>query len=397
MLPDDPAEGPALEFRRSPRLAHSIALRARLCGAWQREHNSRVGPLDGLVDRGRHVLTVCNACRYCEQYCPVFPALEERRTFDSADLTYLANLCHNCGECLYACQFAPPHEFGINVPMLLAEVRSRSYEAHAWPAFLGKAFRGSAVRTGLVALALVLSVLVLGSTASPRAAWPSDGSADFYGVMPHGAMVAVFGLVSLFVLIALAISGVRFWRGSGGGTFAVPSRAFRDSLTLRHLHGSGLDCASNLEVRLPWRRWFHHCTFYGFALCFASTTVAAIYHGIFGWQAPYAYSSLPVLLGAAGGFGLLVGPLGLAALAQTRDPALGHEKSAGLDTVFLALLFFTSLTGLALLALRHSALMGALLVVHLAVVMVLLLTLPYSKFVHGLYRVLALIRYHGSR
>jgi citrate/tricarballylate utilization protein len=215
--------------------------------------------------------------------------------------------------------------------------------------------------------------------------------------MSHAAMVTVFGLVSLFVLIALGIAGVRFWRGSGGATFALPLRAFRDALTLRHLHGSGRDCTSNLEVRLPWRRWFHHCTFYGFVLCFASTTVAAVYHGIFGWQAPYAYSSLPVLLGTAGGVGLLVGPLGLAALRQTRDPSLGHETSAGLDTVFLALLFFTSLTGLALLVLRHSALMGALLIVHLAVVMVLLLTLPYSKFVHGLYRVLALIRYHGSR
>ena len=146
---------------------------------------------------------------------------------------------------------------------------------------------------------------------------------------------------------------------------------------------------------MPWRRWFHHCTFYGFVLCFSSTTVAAIYHGIFGWQAPYAYSSLPVLLGAAGGFGLLVGPMGLAALAQTRDPELGHDESRSVDTVFLALLFLTSLSGLILLVLRHSAVMGALLVVHLAIVMVLLLTLPYSKFVHALYRVLALIRYHG--
>ena len=350
---------------------------------------------DDLVVRGRHVLTVCNACRYCEQYCPVFPALEQRRTFDSTDLTYLASLCHNCGECLYACQFAPPHEFGINVPMLLAEVRSRSYEAHAWPAFLGRAFRGSAFRTAMGALALVLSALVLAWAARPRVEWPSDGSADFYGVIPHAAMVAIFSLVSLFVLVALGVSGARFWRGSGGGKFALPWRAFRDSLTLRHLHGSGRDCTSNVEVRMPWRRWFHHCTFYGFVLCFSSTTVAAIYHGIFGWQAPYAYSSLPVLLGAAGGFGLLVGPMGLAALAQTRDPELGHDESRSVDTVFLALLFLTSLSGLILLVLRHSAVMGALLVVHLAIVMVLLLTLPYSKFVHALYRVLALIRYHG--
>jgi citrate/tricarballylate utilization protein len=88
--------------------------------------------------------------------------------------------------------------------------------------------------------------------------------------------------------------------------------------------------------------------------------------------------------------------LGLAALRQTRDPELGKDESGGIDRLFLALLFLTSLTGLALLVLRHSQAMGLLLIVHLAVVLVLLLTLPYGKFVHGLYRLLALVRYHSE-
>jgi citrate/tricarballylate utilization protein len=323
--------------------------------------------------------------------------MERRLTFGPADLAYLANLCHNCGECLYACQFAPPHEFGVNVPSLLAEVRTRSYEAQAWPPTLGRAFRRAGFRTGLTALALVFSILLLATIARGRVVASSDGTADFYGVIPHGVMVTTFGAVSVFVVIAIAISGLRFWRDANAGSVAPGSGfapAVRDALTLRHLHGSGSDCTSNLEVRMPWRRWFHHCTFYGFMLCFASTTVAAIYHSVFGWYAPYAYTSLPVLLGAAGGFGLLVGPLGLAALRQTRDPALGEDDTRGLDSLFLVLLFLTSLTGLALLVFRHSQAMGILLVVHLAVVLVLLLTLPYGKFVHGLYRLLALIRYH---
>ena len=33
---------------------------------------------DDLVRQGQHVMTVCNACRYCEGYCPVFPAMEDR-------------------------------------------------------------------------------------------------------------------------------------------------------------------------------------------------------------------------------------------------------------------------------------------------------------------------------
>ena len=42
----------------------------------------------------------------------------------NADIMYLANLCHNCGACLYACQYAPPHEFAVNVPRVLAQVRT---------------------------------------------------------------------------------------------------------------------------------------------------------------------------------------------------------------------------------------------------------------------------------
>ena len=47
--------------------------------------------------------------------------------FDKTDIHYLANLCHNCRACLYACQYAPPHEFAVDVPRAMAEVRVRTY------------------------------------------------------------------------------------------------------------------------------------------------------------------------------------------------------------------------------------------------------------------------------
>ena len=69
------------------------------------------------------LMTVCNSCRYCEGLCAVFPAMEMRRAFPDGDLNYLANLCHGCGACYYDCQFSPPHEFNVNVPRVLAQVR----------------------------------------------------------------------------------------------------------------------------------------------------------------------------------------------------------------------------------------------------------------------------------
>jgi len=355
--------------------------------------------LQQIVAQGQHVMTVCNACRYCEQFCPVFPAMEERLTFAEADLNYLANLCHNCGECLYACQYAPPHEFGINVPRTLAEIRLRSYEQYCWPRAFGAAFKAHGTLTALT-LAAGLTLLMFAAT------WTMNGDAlresnpggDFYAIVPHAVMVALFGSVGLFVLTALGAGTIRFWRDvhrgpAAGLTAAALGHGWREAMTLRHLHTTGVDCTSAEEVRTPWRRWFHHCTSYGFLLSFASTTVAAIYHTVFGWHAPYAYSSFPVVLGTLGGAGLLMGPAGLFALRRRRDPALGDPAQEGLDESFIALLFLTSLTGLLLLVLRDRAIMAPLLLVHLGLVLTLFLSLPYGKFVHGFYRTAALVKY----
>jgi MinD superfamily P-loop ATPase len=46
-------------------------------------------------------MEICNACRYCEGFCAVFPAVELRREFSAGDLSYLANLCHGCRGCYF--------------------------------------------------------------------------------------------------------------------------------------------------------------------------------------------------------------------------------------------------------------------------------------------------------
>lgn len=348
--------------------------------------------LSGLAQEGARILTICNACRYCEGYCAVFPALERRANFGAADLDYLANLCHNCAECYYACQYAPPHEFAVNVPKTLAEIRARSYQNYAWPAPLAAVFR----RNGLV-VSLVLVIALAVWIASTKGATAS--SAQFYQVVSHRAMVAVFGVVSLFVLAALVVGCVRFWRKTGGGAvnLSAMKEALKDGLRLTYLYGGGQGCTYPQERRSLARWWFHHLTFYGFLLCFGATSVAAIYHYGFGWRAPYGYFSLPVALGTLGGFGLLAGPAGLLWLKQRGDAATRDGEQDGMDVAFIALLFSTSATGLLLLALRETPAMPLLLAVHLATVLALFVTLPYGKFVHAIYRLAALVRYALER
>ena len=90
--------------------------------------------LDVIQEAGRQ-LVICNACRYCEGYCPVFRAIETRRDFKQGDVFYLSNLCHDCRACYYACMYTPPHEFAINIPQILAESRIETYRRWSWPAF----------------------------------------------------------------------------------------------------------------------------------------------------------------------------------------------------------------------------------------------------------------------
>jgi len=317
-------------------------------------------------------MTICNACRYCEGYCAVFPAMEKRMEFPDADLRYLANLCHNCGECLDACQYAPPHEFAVNVPLVLAQIRLQSYRHYAWPGFMARAFE----RNGLVVSLLLCAGLAGALLAGGR-------------VFSHAGMVITFGLAGLFVLIVWAVGFYRFWKESGGTVPGPGSirQALTDIVALTNLR----------EGKSEARRWFHHLTFYGFLLCFAATCVAAFYDSVLEWRAPYPYLSLPVVLGTVGGIGLLAGPAGLLVLKSLRDPAAMDRAQNGMDRAFIVLLLLASGTGLLLMVFRGAVWVGWLLSIHLAVILVFFLVLPYGKFVHGIYRSAALLRYSMER
>ena len=346
------------------------------------------------------MVRICNACRYCEGFCAVFPAMERRQAIGERDLTYLANLCHDCRECLYSCQYAPPHEFAVDLPKLLAEARRETYRKYARPSVMAWAFRHEwfVLLAASIGVPLVLLVLV-GSLVEPATLFSAHAATGgFFAVIPHAWMNGAFGGIGLLVAVALGCELVAFWRDTdddarSGQTIETLVMALRDALTLRYLDGGGDGCAYPDEVPSHARRWFHHLTFYGFLLCFAATSVAAFYDNVLGYVAPYPLWSVPVVLGCLGGAGLLVGPLGFLWLKRVVAPEAVDPGQTGMDVSFLLLLWLTAATGFLLLALRASAAMGVVLSVHLGVVAGLFLTFPYGKFVHGIYRVAALARY----
>jgi citrate/tricarballylate utilization protein len=355
------------------------------------------------MEESRRQMAVCNACRYCEGYCAVFPAMAMRRDFSAGDLTHLANLCHSCKGCYHACQYAPPHAFGINVPATFATLRQESYAANAWPAGMGRVFeRNGTLLSLLAALFATMAMMVAAAVIDPAVLWAAHaGPGAFYRVIPLWLMNTLAGGTFLFALLALAIGGLRYWRATGAGTGQVAAapavKAAADILTLRNLGGGGHGCNDIDEGFAMARRRLHHATFYGFLLCFAATTTGAAYHHLLGWTSPHAFWSLPVQLGTWGGVLLCVGTAGLAWVKVVTDPGPVAHRLLGGEYAILALLFLISATGLLLLAVRHTGAMGLLLALHLGLVLAFFVALPYSKMVHGVYRSLALLRHAIER
>jgi citrate/tricarballylate utilization protein len=329
--------------------------------------------------------------------------MEMRRTFTEQDLKYIANLCHDCRGCYYACQYAPPHEFDLNLPKAFAELRLETYRDFSWPRFLAGLFQRNALAasliTGLsVALVLLFAILFKG----PQFFTVYLGESAFYKVIPYPLIVIPFSLLGIFILASLLAGLGNFWRETGGKLSdlvdpRVHARAIWDALLLKYLDGAGHGCNYPDDSFSMIRRWFHHLMFYGFMLCLAATTVASIYHHFLHWYAPYPFWSLPVLLGTVGGAVLLIGSGGLLYLKRQMDPAPATGFSFGMDVGFLVLLFLTSLTGLLLLILRETPAMGTLLAIHIGVVVGLFITMPYGKFIHAVYRYAALVRYAIER
>jgi citrate/tricarballylate utilization protein len=220
-------------------------------------------------------MQICNACRYCEGFCAVFPAMTRRLEFGRADVHYLANLCHNCGACLHACQYAPPHEFALNVPRAMAEVRGQTYADCAWPPALGKLYRRNGLTLSL-ALAAGLALFLALAVALGGGLWGGALDGNFYRLFPHNLLVGLFSPVFLFVLLAFGMGAARFWRQIKPVTSNAPlsvhaaAEAAAAVLRMKYLDGGhGEGCNDEDDAYTLRRRWFHHFTFYGFLLCFA--------------------------------------------------------------------------------------------------------------------------------
>ena len=354
-------------------------------------------PLGAIEEAARQV-NICNACRYCEGYCAVFPAITSARSFSEADITQLANLCHNCRGCFYACQYAPPHEFAVNLPKALAEVRQNSWEDFAFPRALGRQFHRSGAAIALLAFMAFAALFALARFVGGVGDAQGEG---FYRLMSHTVMVSIFAPAFILPMLAVGVGLVRYWRAtrpeSGGSRWLHPralALAYQDVMTMKNL-GGGHDEGCNFEDEDRFsnlRRWLHQAAAFGFILCFFSTSSATLMHYVLDWPAPYPIWTPPKVFGVSGGVLLTLGSFGLAWLKTRADRDLGDGRVWGGEMGFVLLLGSVGLSGLLLYGLGSTPWLDVLLAVHLGTVLALFLLVPYSKMAHGFYRLAALVR-----
>ncbi|SOB99094.1 FAD-dependent tricarballylate dehydrogenase TcuA [Rhodobacter maris] len=325
-------------------------------------------------------LNICNTCGFCTGLCAVFPAAGRRPALTPGDLRHLAHLCHDCRSCLHDCQYAPPHALSVNLPATLAAARVAEYRGEGRGAIW--LFFACLIGLPLAALICLPWAVLFGAQTGPGA---------FYAVLPHPLMAGGAGGVFGFALLVLAFRLARYWRASRGPgapvTLSALRRGLADALSLRNLG----DCEDRDGALGQGRRHAHHLLAGGFLLTFLAT-VAGFFAHLAGHPAPYPVLSAPVLLGTLGGLSMLAGLL----LFTRGGRAIVLPKSAKLariDRFARVQLATLAGTGLALLALRETPLMGLALLLHLGAVAGFALLLPFGKLAHGAFRTLSLIRH----
>ncbi len=350
-----------------------------------------------LVQEATRQLNICNACRYCEGLCAVFPALERRRVLDHGDISQLANLCHDCRACFDACMYDPPHQFALDVPKALSAVRLSDYQRYVWPARVPRAFSGwsGVVFGGLLSSAIVLAV------AAGHAGWSGlvrshDTAASPYQLIPYGALIGLMLAAGLYSVVVTAFAARSYWRevGRSAGRFRLSAvaQAVWYAATLRYLRGGGADCYYPEDDRpSAGRRHLHALVAYGFGLCLVSTIAAGVEQDIVGIEPPYPWLSVPVISGTVGGIGLVLGCFGLLMLKARSSAVTSFAQMTIKDYGLLVALTLLGLTGLATLLTRDTAAFGIVLLVHLAILVESFAMAPYSKFIHLVFRFEALV------
>ena len=331
-------------------------------------------------------LQLCNACRYCEGYCAVWEALDRRNEIGRNDVLYFSSLCHDCGQCFTVCPFTEPHEYALNIPKVLGSVRLDSYSANIWPGFLNRLIEYPSVFTSIIlALSMTsmfLFVLITKGTLTGRFTFPQV-------VSPFDYRLATLSIYA-FVLVLWIIEGHRYWSEINHGYkqktgLSAILGGLSDAFGHENFKGGGAGCTYPDSKIRNFRLIFHPMVLFGFLIALVSISFYPAFGLLF--RMVYLLGSAMMFFGSAG---LMYG--------RTRSDRTGENpEMRKIDLPFTILLNLGGLTGIILVVFYGSGFDWSVFLIHDALIFTLFLLAPFGKFIHPVFRILALIKNRTER
>jgi quinone-modifying oxidoreductase subunit QmoC len=347
-----------------------------------------------LVDLGGESLKKCFQCGTCSVVCSLSPA---DKPFPRKEMIWAqwglkdrllkdpdVWLCHQCTDCSTRCpRGAKPGD-------VLAAIRSYNIGQLSRPRFLARALEAPRYLPGLLAVPALLLFAFF---------WIATGGLSFPGgeispedLFPYIPTYVAMGLLSAFFIVVFGVgiaglqrsmSGFEANRSAaGGGWLRTWTLVVVDIIK----HSKWGKCDENKVSR-----YSHLAMFYGAILLLIATALSAILNHFFGIYSPHPLVG-PVKI--AGNLGAVLFLGGLVFVIARRLSSSGDIGKTGyFDWFLVGTLVLTVITGIATEIIRLAGMSAAtywLYLVHLWLMFIFFLYLPFSKGAHMVYRTVAL-------
>ncbi len=334
-----------------------------------------------LMEEGIRQFNICNACRYCEGYCAVWDAIERESSFLPLDMKHYSNLCHDCRECYYVCPYTGDHEFKLNIPGLLSEIRLETYSENIWPRIARKSLDHPVASWAIViSISLVFTFgLTIFLSGTKYLFSPSTLSDQ---IIPDPYFKLLSFLLYAYVIIMWSLEGLKYWHSIKKPERRITPKYFllglKDALQHRYFGGGSAGCNYPGESGTITRLVFHAMLLGGFLLDLATILF-------------YPDMSRAVVLSyTAGATAMFIGSLFLLVFKPLSNLSLLSSGMKHNDYPFTTAMMITGLTGMLFPLTSGTLFYSYFFLIHIALIAAIFLIAPYSKFLHPVFRVVSL-------
>jgi citrate/tricarballylate utilization protein len=329
--------------------------------------------LKNVLDEAVRQYWICNACRLCNDLCPVFTVMSSKPIIEHRDTVLLANLCYDHRDCYYSCPYVPPHEFSVNIPEINRRVRLETYSNLNFNII--KTMWGKVILAALT-IPIILMWIIYGKNIFV------GGPISFYRLIPKDVIV-IAGTISVLYIIAWAIAILaRYDRMLGPGyrpSLSTLPRTLKN-IFLHHwfekIHYPGDEWGNTRYV-------YHILIFYGLGLDIIATILGFYYEDFLHIMSPFSLANPVVIIGIVGGVMIIIGTViafyarYVSAISQRFMPI------SAIDFAFAIVLFLVALTGVLVLLFRvfypsEPYLTYTILLIHLTLVYYFFILAPFT-------------------